>query len=62
MNNSSSLRSIEHELVIDNFAGGGGASTGIESAIELKIFDFHDENPIVRERKRLEQENTQHPN
>ena len=54
MNNSSSLRSIEHELVIDNFAGGGGASTGIESAIELKIFDFHDENPIVRERKRLE--------
>ncbi len=29
---------------------------------KLKIFDFHDENPIVRERKRLEQENTQHPN
>ena len=29
--------SLDHELIVDNFAGGGGASMGIEQALERSV-------------------------
>jgi DNA (cytosine-5)-methyltransferase 1 len=43
---------IQHELVVDNFAGGGGASTGIEAALSRSI-DYainHDPEAIAMHR------------
>lgn len=41
-----------HELIVDNFAGGGGASTGIEMAIgrSVDIAINHDENAVAMHR------------
>jgi len=40
---------MKHEIIVDNFAGGGGASTGIELAIgrSVNIAINHDENAIA---------------
>lgn len=35
--NYSRFLPFRHELVVDNFAGGGGASTGIEMALGRNI-------------------------
>ncbi|MDW5941800.1 repressor LexA-like protein, partial [Klebsiella pneumoniae] len=37
------------EIIVDNFAGGGGASTGIEMAIgrSVDIAINHDENAVA---------------
>lgn len=44
---------LENELVVDNFAGGGGASTGIEMAIgrSVDIAINHDPDAIAMHRK-----------
>ncbi|AHY06826.1 DNA cytosine methyltransferase [Serratia plymuthica] len=40
---------MKHEIIVDNFAGGGGASTGIEMAIgrSVNIAINHDDNAIA---------------
>ncbi|MDV2807371.1 DNA cytosine methyltransferase, partial [Klebsiella pneumoniae] len=40
------------EIIVDNFAGGGGASTGIEMAIgrSVDIAINHDENAVAMHR------------
>jgi DNA (cytosine-5)-methyltransferase 1 len=48
-NNQFSFNIEDHELVVDNFAGGGGASTGIELAIgrQVDIAINHDPDAIA---------------
>jgi len=45
----SSIRELIREIIVDNFAGGGGASTGIEMAIgrSVDIAINHDENAVA---------------
>lgn len=40
------------EIVVDNFAGGGGASTGIEIAAQLGISRFYDNRIISAYQKK----------
>ena len=46
------LLPVHHELVVDLFAGGGGASTGIEQAIgrHVDVAVNHDREAILDER------------
>lgn len=54
--NQFSLNIEQHELIVDNFAGGGGASTGIELAIGRPIDDAINHDPAA-----LAMHKTNHP-
>ncbi|MCL1050368.1 DNA cytosine methyltransferase [Shewanella abyssi] len=54
--NQFSFNLDQHELVIDNFAGGGGASTGIEIAIGRPVDDAINHDPAA-----LAMHKTNHP-
>jgi DNA (cytosine-5)-methyltransferase 1 len=51
---------IETELVVDNFAGGGGASTGIEQALNRPVDIAINHDPVAVELHRANHPRTRH--
>jgi len=52
--------SLFREIIVDNFAGGGGASTGIEMATGMSVDIAINHDPAAIEMHKLNHPDTEH--